>query len=213
MSTTDLPAHNNTEAKLRPSDTEKPTQPPPNTSSGGTAPFLRGDSLLTRFRNFYRMATGSMSPQGQVAYWHSVDLRYESFDCRRCESHRDHLLQFSPLIRYLGENIEKLGGGDGGIDGDGDGKRRGGVRLDSSNIRCRRCEPHERMEGGFDPRYGIKLCANVLETRGKVEDTLAHEMVHAWDHLRWKVNWEAEGGDLTGVACTEVCVFSSGLPF
>lgn len=165
------------------------TQPatPPNTRPGGTADFLEGTSLLTRFKNFYRMATGSMSPQGQVAYWHDADLRYEDLDCRRCESQRDHLLQYSPLIRYLSTNIAQLGG-----------------KLDSSNIRCRRCEPHERMQGGFDPRYGIKLCANVLEGRKKVEDTLAHEMVHAWDHLRWRVNWEAEGGDLRAVACTEV---------
>lgn len=61
------------------------------------------------------------------------------------------------------------------------------------------------MTGGFDPKYGIKLCANMLEGRGKVEDTMAHEMVHAWDHLRWKVDWEAAGeGGLKGVACTEV---------
>lgn len=60
------------------------------------------------------------------------------------------------------------------------------------------------MTGGFDPHYGIKLCANVLEGQGKVEETLAHEMVHAWDHLRWKVDWGCEGGDLRGVACTEV---------
>lgn len=133
------------------------------------------------------MATGSMSPSGQLAYWRDADLRYEAVDCRRCESQRDWLLQYSPIISFLSASIEQLGG-----------------KLDKTNIRCRRCEPHERMEGGFDPKYGIKLCANVLEGRDRVEDTLAHEMVHAWDHLRWKVNWEAKGGDLRAVACTEI---------
>jgi mitochondrial inner membrane protease ATP23 len=171
------------------SSTDSPnTQtPPPNTRAGGAAEFQSGNTLLTRFTNFYRMATGSMSPAGQVAYWHDADLRYETLDCRRCESQRDYLLQYSPIIRYLSSQIALLGG-----------------TLDKSNIRCRRCEPHERMEGGFDPKYGIKLCANVLEGRGRVEDTLAHEMVHAWDHLRWKVDWEAGGGNLRAVACTEV---------
>ena len=56
--------------------------------------------------------------------------------------------------------------------------------------------------GGFDAKYGIKLCANYLETKSQLEDTMAHEMVHAYDHLRFKVDWDAE--DLTHVACTEV---------
>lgn len=172
--------------------------PPPNTgpspldhtSPGGTLPFLpTTTSTITKFRNFTRMLTGQMSPQGQVAYWADVDARYEAMHCARCEAHRDTLLASSPIIRYLGDNIEKLGG-----------------RLDASNIRCRRCGPHELMMGGFNPHFGIKLCANVLSDKGRkgVEDTMAHEMVHAWDHLRWKVNWECEGGDLRGVACSEV---------
>jgi mitochondrial inner membrane protease ATP23 len=167
----------------------RPPQPP-NTRKGGTAEFLTGTDSWTRFRNFYRMASGAMSPRGQQAYWYDVDLRYESTDCRRCETQRDDLLKHSPIIRFLHSNIHQLGG-----------------RLDKSNIRCRRCEPHERMFGGFDPRFGIKLCANLLEGRSRIEDTMAHEMVHAWDHLRWKVDWHAEGGNLKAVACTEVRMY------
>lgn len=85
-------------------------QIPPNTRPGGTAPFLPGNTLLTRFTNFYRMAIGSMSPHGQAAYWHDADLRYESLDCTRCESQRDYLLQYSPIIRFLSSHIEQLGG-------------------------------------------------------------------------------------------------------
>lgn len=195
MSSTDLPSPH------YPSSTQTQTQTasvPPNTRPGGTFDFLPGTTLLTRFLNFYRMATGSMSPSGQQSYWRDADLRYESLDCRRCESQRDYLLQYSPIIRYLNANIAQLGG-----------------TLDKTNIRCRRCEPQERMEGGFDPKYGIKLCANVLDGRGRVEDTLAHEMVHAWDHLRWKVDWEGKeaGSGLRGVACTEVRNFFSPLTF
>jgi hypothetical protein len=35
-----------------------------------------------------------------------------------------------------------------------------------------------------------------------LEDTMAHEMVHAYDHLRFKVNWT---DNLRHAACTEVC--------
>jgi hypothetical protein len=156
---------------------------PPHTTPGGTATFLPSDTLLNRFRNFYRMATGSMSPTGQVQYWRDADIRHEAIDCRRCESQRDYLLQYSPIIRFMSDNIRQLGGD-----------------LGKHNMRCRRCETG--MRGGFDAKYGIKLCANWIDTQSQMEDTMAHEMVHAYDQLRFKVDWE--GKDLRHVACTEV---------
>lgn len=49
-----------------------------------------------------------------------------------------------------------------------------GGDLHRDNIRCRRC--HNPQAGGFDPNYGIVLCANNLRDRSEVEDTLAHGM-------------------------------------
>ena len=110
------------------------------------------------------------------------------------------------------ENIAQLGGD-----------------INSTNIRCRRCEPGNMSAGGFDPHYGIRICANNLRNRGHLEDTMAHgtpsppthlpiskpahlsislpeltsvpEMVHAYDHLRFKVDWE---NNLRHVACSEI---------
>lgn len=87
-----------------------------------------------------------------------------------------------PIIRFLSDNIRQLGGD-----------------LDSHNIRCTRCTT--RKAGGFDPNYGIQICANEMRDQGHLEDTLAHEMVHAYDHLRFKLDWE---GNLRHAACTEV---------
>ena len=42
-----------------------------------------------------------------------------------------------------------------------------------------------------------------MKDQGHLEDTMAHEMVHAYDHLRFKVNWS---DNLRHAACTEVCV-------
>ena len=75
-----------------------------------------------------------------------------------------------------------------------------GGDLGPHNMRCRRCDVG--MQGGFDAKYGIKLCANYVTSQSQMEDTMAHEMVHAYDHLRFKVNWDAR--DLRHVACTEV---------
>lgn len=87
-----------------------------------------------------------------------------------------------PVIRFLQQNITKLGGD-----------------LTDDKIFCRRCTT--RKGGGFDPDYGILICANEMRNRGHTEDTLAHEMVHAYDHLRFKVNWE---NNLRHAACAEV---------
>lgn len=94
------------------------------------------------------------------------------------------LLRKGPVIRYLSDNIKQLGGD-----------------LHSHNIYCRRCT--NRKAGGFDPEYGILLCANEMKDQGHLEDTLAHEMVHAYDHLRFKVNWT---DNLRHAACSEVFI-------
>jgi hypothetical protein len=91
-------------------------------------------------------------------------------------------------------------------------------RMDENNVVCRRCparltedgEVH-RQGGGFSPAHGILICANEMRDRKHLEDTLAHEMVHAWDHLRWQVDWMGDL-DLKHAACTEVrCPFLSSL--
>ena len=146
-------------------------------------PFIpETDSLINRSRNFYRMLTGSMSPEGQRAYWADADKRYEAIDIQRCESQRDYLLKYSPVITFLSKHINQLGGD-----------------ISSSNIYCRRCD--EDQAGGFDPVYGIKICANRMKSQNHLEDTIAHEMVHAYDCLRWKSDWK---GNLRHAACTEV---------
>jgi len=154
-----------------------------NSSQDGTD-FLSSDTLTNRFKNFYRMATGSMSQTGQEKYWSDADTRYSAIDCKRCEDQRDYLLQYSPIIRYMSDNIKRLGGD-----------------LNKSNIRCRTCKTGQL--GGFDHKYGIMLCANYIDKRSMLEDVLAHEMVHAYDHLRFKTSLTADE-DLKKVACAEI---------
>lgn len=47
-----------------------------------------------------------------------------------------------------------------------------GGDIHSQNVRCRRCPTLQT--GGFDPRFGIQICANAVRTKGALEDTLAH---------------------------------------
>lgn len=71
--------------------------------------------------------------------------------------------------------------------------------MNSENIKCMPCDTLQ--SGGFSPHYGILLCQNRLRNQSHMEDTLAHELVHAYDHLRFEVNWD----DLKNHACSEVC--------
>ena len=73
-----------------------------------------------------------------------------------------------------------------------------GHDINESNIHCMRC-PDSRG-GGFDPDFGILLCANYRTSRSEVEDSLAHEMIHAYDYLRFKYDHT----NLRHAACTEV---------
>lgn len=57
--------------------------------------FTPGDDILTHFRNIYAGITGKMTPEGVEQFRLARDLRNEEADCRRCESQRDYLLNYS----------------------------------------------------------------------------------------------------------------------
>ena len=92
------------------------------------------------------------------------------------------------MIRFLREQIQLLGGD-----------------INPSNVRCRRCITAQT--GGMNRDYGILLCSNMHRQRSVLEDTLAHEMIHCWDHLKWNL----DDNNLRHAACTEVrCFFFLG---
>lgn len=125
--------------------------------------------------------TGSRDVALESNYFAEQDVvKAESF-CKRCETNRDYLLQYSPVVRFLKDEVWKLGGD-----------------LNGRNILCRMCTAEQ--SGGFHVDHGIMLCANKFRNRGHQEDTMAHEMVHAWDHLKWKV----DENNLKHQACLEV---------
>jgi len=168
---------------------------PSNSSSDPTNnPQETGYDPNARWTNYWNILTGRMTPAGQLAFREDAYIRNEAADCKRCDEWRDWCFQYSPTVIFLKKNIEALNGD-----------------LNATNVRCRRCPTRRdeegklhRQGGGFSPDHGILICANEMRDRKHLEDTLAHEMVHAWDHLRWKVDW----ADLRHAACTEVCLLS-----
>ncbi|PMD19545.1 hypothetical protein NA56DRAFT_575395 [Hyaloscypha hepaticicola] len=171
-------------------------QPPgqENSTASSTAhennPAETGYDPEARWTNIYNILTGRMTPLGQHYFREDKYIQNEARDCKNCDEWRDWCFKYSPTVIFLRKNIEALNGD-----------------LNEKNVRCRRC-PTRRTEdggfvrqgGGFSPDHGILICANEMRDRKHLEDTLAHEMVHAWDHLRWKVDW----ADLRHAACTEI---------
>ena len=153
------------------------------------------DPQTTWWMNYFRILSGQMTKEGMFHYREWRYKVHEERDCKRCDEYRDWLFTYSPVVRFLNGKIGDLNG-----------------KLDSSNVICQRCPARldedgqvHRQGGGFSPDHGIMLCANEIRDKKHLEDTLAHEMVHAWDHLRWKVDWAGDK-DLKHAACTEVCM-------
>lgn len=153
----------------------------------GPAP-PRLDPVYYTWSNTFSILLGRMSGTRDVEleknYFTELDATKADSICKRCESNKEYLLQYSPVIRFLSDEVYKLGGD-----------------LTKDNILCRMCT--NEQSGGFSVDYGILLCANKFRNRGHQEDTMAHEMVHAWDHLKWKV----EANNMRHQACLEVSLW------
>jgi inner membrane protease ATP23 len=144
------------------------------------------DLSFYTWSTFFKALTGQATREETRQYLAARDIVREESDCKRCEESRDWLFQHSPIVRFMRQQVQELG-----------------ADINSENVRCRRCTTSQ--SGGFDPNYGILLCANELQTKGVVEDTMSHEMVHAYDHLRFKVHQD----NMQHQACTEVSQFGS----
>lgn len=174
----------------------QPDQQPPN-------PYLENNPARTGFDpktqwwvNYFKILTGQVTNEGIFHYREHRYRANEERDVRRCEEYRDWLFAYSPTVRFLNDKIAELNHGQA---------------MTPSNVLCRRCPARltaglqvERQSGGFEPAHGILVCANEVRNRGHLEDTLAHEMVHAYDQLRFEVDFRGER-DLRQAACTEVC--------
>ncbi|KAF1948827.1 mitochondrial inner membrane peptidase Atp23 [Byssothecium circinans] len=159
-----------------------PASPTPPTESSSSIPVDRTFYTWSNaFSILLSRMTGSRDIPLENSYFAEQDLIKADSFCKRCESNRDYLLQYSPIITFLKSEVGKLGG-----------------ELGPGNIHCRMCTAEQ--SGGFHVDHGIMLCANKFRNRGHQEDTMAHEMVHAWDHLKWKV----EDDNLRHQACLEI---------
>jgi inner membrane protease ATP23 len=128
----------------------------------------------------YKTGLG-ITEEEKIRYENDVKAKIKDSQCRKCYEYRDWMLNFSPTVRFMSEQISKIGG-----------------NINSRNIICDECD--ELKAGGFHPELGILICQNRIYSKWHLEDTLAHEMVHAYDHCKFDVDW----GNLRHHACSEI---------
>lgn len=140
--------------------------------------------MLTILQNLFETAKyrlGQLSPEEVTRYEARKVEEKDEAQCKQCNEFKKWNLNYSPSVRFMRDEIAKIGG-----------------NINASNIICGKCD--EMKSGGFHPELGILLCQNKIYSRSHCEDTMTHEMVHAYDHCRFEVDWS----DLRHHACSEI---------
>lgn len=143
-------------------------------------------------------------------------------ECKRCEAWRDTVVAQSPIVRFMLEHVNSLPAPsytplpNASVSTAPQSSLASASTTPSTSalptsaapsaaqtnspvpIYCMPCGSDRG--GGFAPNLGVILCQDRVFSKSHVEDTLAHELIHEWDHRRFKVDWS----DLKMVACSEI---------
>lgn len=141
------------------------------------------------WRRTFQYKTGiGLTPEEKQKYENDYHFVLQKKQCQQCYESRDWILKYSPTVRFMAQQISKLNGNSSGQV----------LPFDESKIVCDACP--EWRSGGFHPELGILLCQNRIRDKWHLEDTLAHELVHYFDNLKWQVDWL----NLKHHACSEI---------
>lgn len=155
------------------------------------------------WRRSFAYSFNFMSEPERAQFEAERNLKLQHDQHARCEAYRDYNLRHSPIVRFMSEQIRLVSAPTSGLDDNESGEEKHQhhhqpVPLDDRTIKCLPCPTMQ--SGGFSPHHGILLCQNRLLSKKHTEDTLAHEMVHMHDHLRFAVDW----ADIRHHACSEI---------
>ncbi|KAL9002814.1 MAG: hypothetical protein Q9188_004276 [Gyalolechia gomerana] len=109
--------------------------------------YVPGDGLSTRYGNYFRLASGRMTEEAAQQWKLDRDERNQEADCARC-----------PIIRFMRQNINKLGGD-----------------VHSENIRCRTFQ----WEGNLRHAACTEIRASTLSGE-------CRWLREFWDRGQWK---------------------------
>eukprot|EP00123_Amoebidium_parasiticum_P009836 comp19739_c1_seq1/m.23543 comp19739_c1_seq1/g.23543 ORF comp19739_c1_seq1/g.23543 comp19739_c1_seq1/m.23543 type:complete len:194 (-) comp19739_c1_seq1:121-702(-) len=104
----------------------------------------------------------------------------------RCEQQKVKSCVYSPLVKFMLQQMEKAG-----------------CEVEARHMVCIPCDAGDGTEGiagGFNPDVGVRLCQDRIRDQAHMDRTLAHELIHMFDHCRAKVDWS----DPHHHACSEI---------
>ncbi|KAI0783400.1 metalloprotease ATP23 [Abortiporus biennis] len=111
----------------------------------------------------------------------SEEERVES-NRRTCEKWKAEMMHYSPAVVFMMKHLQHSG-----------------CDVSFQNLVCVPC--NDTQAGGFIPESGaIGLCQNRFMNKAHMEDTMVHELIHMFDHCKFKVDWN----NLRHHACSEI---------
>ncbi|TBU34402.1 peptidase M76 family-domain-containing protein [Dichomitus squalens] len=141
--------------------------------SSTPGPSHADQSLFERWRDkFTAMTVGT--PEERVAAMHEHHHK-------KCEKWKGELMTYSPAVVFMLKHLKQTG-----------------ADVTSDDIVCAPCD--FARAGGFNPAGVIVLCQDKLMSKSHMEDTMVHELVHMYDHVKFKVDWD----NLRHHACSEI---------
>lgn len=121
-------------------------------------------------------------PPGSSEENWSSRIRSEEMEQKMCKKRVKSGLEKDPVVRFMVEALEKAG-----------------CPVPPNAFQCApSCT--DSNKGSLTLGKGIKLCSNYLVTTSSVHTTMVHELIHAFDHCRAKVDWT----NLQHHACSEI---------
>jgi inner membrane protease ATP23 len=100
---------------------------------------------------------------------------------QNCNKLKDRLLKNSPVVKFMMEQLEKAG-----------------CPFNQNHFLCTPCDLSR--SGGFSPDHGILLCQNRIINKTHLQDTLVHELIHAFDYCTTHMKHL----NCQHIACTEI---------
>lgn len=133
-------------------------------------------STFSRWSRRFAVITGV----GVTEQERAADL--EAHQIQTCEKWKRELMNNSPAVVFMLKHLKE-----------------NGCNVTPDNIVCTPCD--YTRSGGFVPEAGaVALCQGRFLHKQHMEDTLVHELVHMYDHCKFKVDWN----NLRHHACSEI---------
>ncbi|GMM38713.1 putative metalloprotease [Saccharomycopsis crataegensis] len=166
------------------SDMSKNELPPPDQIPQAPSD-LSSISGFEWWRRTLQYKTGlGLTPTDKTQYENDLAYKLNEANCQACNEYKNWIFNYSPTVRFLTSEITKV-----------DPSK----TISRDNVHCDFC-PDWTRAGGYHPELGILVCQNRIINKFHMEDTLSHELVHAYDDAKFQVDWM----NLRHHACSEI---------